>query len=222
MELEAIVFDMDGLLIDSEPLWQQAEIEVFQTVGLQLTQELCQNTTGLRIDQVVHYWFQRQPWASPSQQQVADRIVTRVTELILEQGQPKAGVDRAIDQARAMDLPLALASSSAYGIIEAVLQTLKLGTVFQQVYSATAEPYGKPHPGVFLTTADRLGVDPARCLVLEDSLNGVLAAKAARMICVAVPEAYPNQDPRFIIADRTVGSLNDLDLTQWSAWGSVA
>lgn len=212
MDLQAILFDMDGLLIDSEPLWQQAEIEVFQTVGLTLTRDLCQRTTGLRIDQVVAYWYQQQPWQGNSQQQVADRIVARVIELILEQGQPMAGVDRVIAQAQNLGVPLALATSSAYGIIEAVLKTLNLTSVFQQIYSATEERYGKPHPGVFLTTAHRLGVDPVNCLVLEDSFNGVLAAKAARMHCIAVPEGYPQQDPRFVIADRIVGSLLDVDL----------
>lgn len=212
MGLDAILFDMDGLLIDSEPLWQQAEIEVFQTVGLTLTRELCQRTTGLRIDQVVAYWYQQQPWQGHSQDRVAERIVERVIELILEHGKPMAGVDRAIAQAQNLNVPLALATSSAYGIIEAVLKTLGLTSVFQQIYSATEERYGKPHPGVFLTTADRLGVDPVNCLVLEDSFNGVLAAKAARMHCIAVPEGYPQHDPRFVIADQVVGSLLDVDL----------
>ena len=208
----AIIFDMDGLLIDSEPLWQQAEIEIFQTVDLTLTRERCQRTTGLRIDQVVEYWYQRQPWSKISPHQVAERIVERVIELILDQGQPMAGVEQVLSQAQDLGVPIALASSSAYSIIEAVLQTLGITTVFQQIYSATEERYGKPHPGVFLTTADQLGVDPVQCLVLEDSLNGVLAAKAARMTCIAVPENYPQQDPRFVIADQMVGSLLDVNL----------
>ncbi len=209
---QAIIFDMDGLLIDSEPLWQQAEMEIFQTVDLTLTRELCQRTTGLRIDQVVDYWYQRQPWSGVSPQQVADRIVERVIELIIHQGQPMAGVEQVLSQAQNLGVPIGLASSSAYSIIEAVLKTLGIATVFQQIYSATEEHYGKPHPGVFLTTADRIGVEPVQCLVLEDSLNGVLAAKAARMTCIAVPEGYPRQDPRFVIADQIVGSLLDVDL----------
>ena len=90
--------------------------------------------------------------------------------------------------------------------------------------SAEGEPYGKPHPGIFLRTATDLGVDATACLVVEDSLNGVIAAKAARMTCVAVPEDHPAQDARFVIANAVLPSLTaltraflaDLDLARLS------
>jgi sugar-phosphatase len=81
---------------------------------------------------------------------------------------------------------------------------------FDVVQSAEHEPYGKPHPGIFLRTAERLEVSPLACVVLEDSLTGVLAAKAARMACIAVPEAHPAHDPRFVIADAVVATLRDV------------
>lgn len=80
------------------------------------------------------------------------------------------------------------------------------------VHSAEAEPYGKPHPAVYLSTAARLGVAPARCLALEDSLNGLIAAKAARMRCVAVPE---RPDPRFALADLVLPGLAHLEERAW-------
>ena len=63
--MKAVIFDMDGLLIDSEPLWRRAEIEVFESVGLRLTEEDCEQTTGLRTDEIVGYWYDRRPWAGP-------------------------------------------------------------------------------------------------------------------------------------------------------------
>ena len=205
--LQAIIFDMDGLLIDSEPFWQQAEIEIFAKVGLNLTSKLCEQTMGLRIDEVVNYWYQRHPWEEPSQEEIAQQIVKRVVELIETQGVAKTGVYPLFECLEETNLPLALASSSDYVLIEAVIKRLNLQDKFTVMQSATAEKYGKPHPAVYLSTAEKLGVTATNCLALEDSFNGVLAAKAARMICFAIPEGYPQPDPRFVIADQMFPSL---------------
>ena len=205
--LQAIIFDMDGLLIDSEPFWQQAEIEIFAEVGLNLTSQLCEQTMGLRIDEVVNYWYQRHPWEGISQEEIAQQIVRRVVELIETKGVAKTGVYPLFEFLEETNLPLALASSSDYALIEAVIKRLDLHDKFTVIQSATTEKYGKPHPAVYLSTAEKLGVTATNCLALEDSLNGVLAAKAARMICFAIPEGYPNSDPRFVIADQIFPSL---------------
>lgn len=202
--MRAAIFDMDGLLIDSEPLWRKAEVEVFATVGLRLTEEECEETTGLRIDEVVAYRHGQQPWDDPPRHAIVERIVDRLIELVTERGAPLPGVDHAIARCRADGLRLALASSSPRRIIDATLARLGLADAFEVIASAEDDRYGKPHPAVFLRCAEMLGVRPTECLVLEDSLNGVIAAKAARMTCVAVPE---KPDPRFAIADRVLDSL---------------
>lgn len=214
MRLEAAVFDMDGVLVDSEPLWQDAEIEVFAGVGVTLTRELCRQTMGLRIDEAVDHWHRRFGWESPAPADVAASVVRRVSELIAERGAPLAGVDVALRRCRAAGLRLALASSSPRPLIDAVLGALGLGDAFEVVHSADDEPYGKPHPGTYLTTAGLLGVAPTACLAIEDSVNGVIAAKAARMTCVAVPVDL--DDPRFGIADAVLPSLADLDLAAFA------
>ena len=205
---------MDGVLIDSEPLWQRAEIEIFPEVGIDLTPELCRRTMGLRIDEVVAHWYEIQPWASPSKEEVARRIVGRVGELIGHEGRLLPGVNEALgflgSRAR-----LGLASSSYYELIDAVLDGFSLRTHFAVVYSAEDEPYGKPHPGIYLTTAEKLGSDPTRSLAIEDSPNGVLAAKAARMKCIAVPEDGAERDARLRLADVTIDSLLEIDEVLW-------
>lgn len=216
-ELQAVILDMDGLLIDSEPFWQQAEIEVFGSVGLQLTHAMCLRTKGLRIDEVVAYWYQRQPWTGATATEIADRIVARVIAFIESQGQAKVGVPHLLEFLGDLGLPVALASSSAYAIIDAVVGRLNLGAALQFTYSATEEAYGKPHPGVYLTTACKLAVPPTACVALEDSLNGVLAAKAARMRCLAVPEDYPEQEAGFAIADRILASLLEVTPALWQS-----
>lgn len=205
--IKAVIFDMDGLLIDSEPLWREAEIEVFKLVNVILNDELCQRTTGLRIDQVVDYWYQRFPWQNMTREEVAARVVNRVIELIRLTGKPLPGVKEAISFFAQKEVKLALASSSAYSLIEVTLGKLSIRDRFQEIYSATEEEYGKPHPSVYITTAKKLQVLPEECLVIEDSLNGVLAAKAARMKCIAIPEDFTNYNQKLIIADVILESL---------------
>ncbi len=213
--IKAVIFDMDGLLIDSEPLWQEAEILIFKQVNILLTSELCLQTKGLRIDEVVDYWYQRHPWGNLAKQEVEELIIAKVIELIYLQGEPLAGVDRAISFVQQKQVKIALASSSASKIIQAVLQKLELTNVFAEIYSAESEVLGKPHPGVYLTTANKLNVSPSECLALEDSLNGVLAAKAAQMKCIAIPEPLQYDNPQFAIADIILKSLAEFNDDIW-------
>lgn len=213
--IKAVIFDMDGVLIDSEPFWRESEIAVFGRVGLRLTDAMCRETMGLRIDEAVDYWHRRRGWEGPTPSEVAEEVVAGLIKLIYLRGELMPGARHALNFFRGRGVKLALASSSAYRIIDAVVEQLGLGGTFDCVYSAEEEAYGKPHPGVYLATASRLGVDPAQCLAVEDSLNGVLAAKAARMTCVAIPDRDGRLDPRFAIADHTLDSLNDLDEELW-------
>lgn len=214
----AVIFDMDGVLVDSEPFWQQAEREVFATVGLDLGPEDMSRTIGLSIEEVVAFWHRRHPWREPSPEQVAGDVVDRVIELVHERGELLPGVSRALGTFRRRGLPLAVASSSSRRLIEKVLARFALGGVFAAVASAEDETHGKPHPAVFLTAAAALGTAPPDCLAIEDSLNGVIAAKAARMPCLAVPDPRQRDDPRFVIADAVFDSLAELGEADWSRW----
>lgn len=215
---QAVIFDMDGVLLDSEPFWQVAESDVFASVGLDLTSEDMAQTIGLRIQEVVAFWYRHHPWEGPSLEEVASRVVARVIELIHQRGEMLPGVRRAIESIHALGVPMTVASSSSRALIEAVVERFDLGGFFPAVFSADAETHGKPHPAVFLTAAASLGVGPMDCLVIEDSLNGVLAAKAARMRCLVVPDPRQQGDPRFAIADRVLDSLDDLDEDFWGRW----
>lgn len=214
--IKAVIFDMDGLLIDSEPLWQEAEIEIFKQVNIMLTPELCLQTKGLRIDEVVDYWYQKFPWTNRSRKEVEDLIVAKVIELIHTKGEPLAGIAYAVSFIQQKQVKIALASSSCSKIIQAALQKLNLVNTFVEVYSAESEVRGKPHPGVYLTTANNLNVLPQECLAIEDSLNGVLAAKAAQMKCVAIPEPLEYDNPKFAIADIILKSLEEFNDDVWN------
>lgn len=215
---QAVIFDMDGVLLDSEPFWQIAESEVFASVGLDLTPQDMAQTIGLRIEEVAAFWYRQHPWAGPSTEEIASRVVARVIELVRERGELLPGVRRAVESIHAFGAPMTVASSSSRVLIETVVERFELGGFFPVVSSADAETHGKPHPAVFLTAAASLGVAPTECLVIEDSLNGVLAAKAARMRCLAVPDPRQQGDPRFVLADQVLESLAGLDEDFWKRW----
>jgi beta-phosphoglucomutase-like phosphatase (HAD superfamily) len=207
----ASIFDMDGLLVDSEPLWQAAEVEILGALGVPIDPHACRQTKGMFVNEVTTYWHERFPWSGPSTDAVAVQVVDRVCELVVERGMLQPGVPDAIELCRRHGLALAIASSSEYRLIDLVLGHFGLAEYFPTLHSAEDERYGKPHPAVYLGAAAKLGTDPTRCLAWEDAGAGVLAAKAARMVCVAVPEPAERSRPAFAIADAVLGSLAEAD-----------
>ncbi|MDW8848143.1 hexitol phosphatase HxpB [Erwinia sp. MMLR14_017] len=207
----AAIFDMDGLLIDSEPLWDQAEMDVFSTLNIDLTRRSeLPDTLGLRIDQVVRMWHETLPWNGPSQEEVTQRIITRAMTLVEESRPLLPGVEQALKLCRAEGLKIGLASASPLHMLERVLELFELRSYFDVLASAEALPYSKPHPQVYLDAAARLGVDPLNCVTLEDSLNGMIATKAARMRSVVIPAKEYADDPRWSLANVKLNSLTEL------------
>lgn len=184
----AVVFDMDGLLVDSEPLWHEAEIEVFARHGVALTVEQCRETKGKFVVEVARYWYQRHPWPGASPDEVAVEIVKAMEELFHADLVLKAGAASAVEFFARRSMPMAVASSSPRLLIDVVMTRFFSGVHFNAVCSAEDEAAGKPDPAIFRTAARLLKVRPECCVVFEDSPAGVRAAKAAGMACVAVPE----------------------------------
>jgi mannitol-1-/sugar-/sorbitol-6-/2-deoxyglucose-6-phosphatase len=217
MMIEAVIFDMDGVLLDSEPLWHIAEIAAFADVGIQLTSGMCMETTGLQVDEVVAYRFKQKPWKGRSQINVRDAILRGVEKLVAERAVPLDGSLETLNFIRKKNIPVALASSSPTRLINIVLNKFSIIKKFDVVHSAENEAYGKPHPAVFLTAAKRLHVHPTGCLVFEDSFNGLIAAKAARMRSVVIPAAAEWNEKRFDVADLKLRSLSEFSEKHWNA-----
>jgi len=209
----AAVFDMDGLLVDSEVLWHQAELEILVPLGAPIDADATRGTKGMFVREVVEHYQRLAGWSAPSVDDVVVQVLARVGDLVEEQGRLLPGATRALELCGALG-PLALASSTPRALIDRTLRHFSLQDRFVVVHSAEDEPSGKPHPGVFLTAAWRLGVPPEDCLAFEDSPAGVHAAVAATMGCVAVPAADERSDPAFGLATIVLETLEDLD----AAW----
>lgn len=207
----AAIFDMDGLLIDSEPLWDQAELDIFASLGVDITRrhEL-PDTLGLRIDQTVRMWFEALPWSGPDQQEVTQRIIARALALVEETRPLLPGVEQALQLCQQQGLKIGLASASPLHMLERVLEMFDLRKYFDVLASAEALPYSKPHPQVYLDAAAKLGIDPLNCVTLEDSFNGMIATKAARMRSIVVPAAGHRDDARWALANVILDDLTQL------------
>lgn len=203
---------MDGLLIDSEPLWQQTNKRIFkQQLGIELNMGHHIEMRGRSLSENLEHFYDRQPWQGISPAEAEKIIIKEMTGLVKAKGVLKPGVHKVLQICKKASLQVAIASGSPLKLVEAVVDTLEIREHFHHIYSAQFEPYGKPHPGVFIKVAEHFNVSPRDCLVFEDSPAGVLAAKAAKMKCVAVPEPEVKDNPFVQTADVIIGSLREFD-----------
>ena len=198
---EAIIFDMDGVLIDSEPLWKIAMDEVFTALGSTLTKADFQKTVGLRIDEVIHFWNVTEKWGVSNEAAVEENIISKMEALIIKNPFPLSGVVETLEFLKTKKIKVGLATSSSKRLINAVLKSLDISHFFDFTWSAEDESHGKPHPAVYLSVAKALNVSPTKCLVIEDSYNGVISGLSARMKVVCIPEKTHFPNPKLALTD---------------------
>ena len=183
----AAIFDMDGLLLDSEPFWKLAERESFAEVGIHITEEMSKVTAPMTTAEVAAHWYAFRPWEGRSTGDLEHAVMSRVRDLINMHGNALPGVRDTLESGRSRGWRIALASNSPRSLCEHVLAVLNLHGAFDVIVSAEQVARGKPSPDIYIEAAQRLGVPPTRCLAFEDSASGVRAACDAGMTVVAVP-----------------------------------
>ncbi len=208
--IEAVIFDMDGVLADSEPLYYLSLNQVLQSHGHSLTDEDNRAILGTTVEHTWGWLKERfrldgrlEDWIG-----VYDEVILRNLK---EKVEPSPGLYALLDALQARDLPIGLASSSQANWVDAVLTTLDVKERFRVVISGDMVTNGKPAPEIFLKAAGELGAEPTRCLVFEDSPHGIQGAKAAGMTVVAVLTPL-TRDLDLSPADHRIESLADFDL----------
>lgn len=207
--LTAVIFDMDGVLIDSEPLWQDEERRIFAELGLTLTRQMQEATFGLAPKEMIEHWYTYKPWKSPAVDEIKEQLLTRVTRRILDECEALPGVHTIIDFFKEKKLMIGLASSSPINLIKPALMKLGIEKKFDVLCTAEEEGFAKPHPAVYIAAYRKLNMHPSRCLAVEDSFNGLLSAKSARLKVLAVPDEMHFENHVFDIADVKLRSLEE-------------
>ncbi|MFW5756520.1 MAG: HAD family hydrolase, partial [Tangfeifania sp.] len=183
---DAVIFDMDGVLVNSEPFYVEVEQTNFRQLGLTISEEEHQTYQGTATDRMWQLIKERHGIEHP-----VNKLVEMTNNLVtpyfssLESMNPMPGVINLIEKLKEKKIPLALASSSYADVIEIILQKTGLKKYFDVVVSSQMTGASKPEPDIFLLAAKKLKAEPENCLVIEDSKNGIAAAKAAGMFCVA-------------------------------------
>jgi mannitol-1-/sugar-/sorbitol-6-/2-deoxyglucose-6-phosphatase len=183
----AAIFDMDGLLIDSEEFWKRAEREVFGSVGIEIDEEMAAVTAPMTTREVTEHWYRLRPWDGRSQEDMEAAVIARVADQIRAGRDAMPGVHEILALCASRGWRVGLASNSPAVLCQLVLSELGIARAFHAVVSADLVERGKPDPAVYLHAARLLGVRPQECIAFEDSVTGVRAAIAAGMSVVAVP-----------------------------------
>jgi HAD superfamily hydrolase (TIGR01509 family) len=207
----AVIFDMDGVLADSEPLYLQGINEVLNDFGLAITEEDHNELLGAAVGPTWDFIFAKYSPLAPYDECVA-RYDQTMVRLLSAPREPLPGVRELLSELEQRGIPRAVASSSWPNWVEALLRSTGLDGSFDVAVSSTAVKNGKPAPDIFLHTAEKLRVEPSLCVVIEDSRTGVLAAKAAGMYAVQL-RAASTALPPLPEADLVLKSLSDFPLS---------
>lgn len=211
MELNTVIFDMDGLLVDSEPLWCEAALEVFEYYGKKLSEKDFAITTGLRTSEFVSWWLRDYKFDNTELEKAANNIIDVVINKVKTKARPLAGTPYIFDFFKKKGFKIGLATSSPMRLVDVVTGLLNIDKYLDTKTSAEHLEYGKPHPQVYLDCAKELKRSPLECICFEDSFNGMIAVKAARMKCVIVPAQNQLKDERWSAADLKLSSLQNFN-----------
>jgi HAD superfamily hydrolase (TIGR01509 family) len=207
--IEAVVFDLDGVLVDSEHVWDEARKELAAERGGRWHERASRDMMGMSSLEWSRYMHDEIGLREPPEE-ISAEVVRRLEEIYRRELPLVAGAREAVERLAAR-WPLALASSSNRELIDLVLELSGLARSFRVTVSSEEVARGKPAPDVYLEAARRLGVAPERCTAIEDSDNGIRSAKAAGMRVLAIPNPqYPPADEALALADEVLRSIAEL------------
>lgn len=207
--IEAVIFDLDGVLLDSEQVWDEAREQLAKERGGRWHESAQRDMMGMSSPEWSRYMHETIGLPEPPEE-ISREVVERLAKLYREHLPVVPGAREAVERL-ATRWPLGLASSSNRELIDLALELLEVAHLFKATVSSEEVPRGKPAPDVYLEAACRLGADPTHGAAIEDSENGIRAAKAAGMRVVAIPnQHFPPAEDALAHADAVLDSLAGL------------
>ncbi|MCT8525889.1 hexitol phosphatase HxpB [Glaesserella parasuis] len=210
--IEAVIFDMDGTLIDSQPIWYQASTEFFQQNQFPVTLAEMMTLTGSPVGALVDYVLQKYGEKEKSRTQLIEELMAYVVGKVLEAKPLMPNVKDVLSTLKQWGIKIAVASASPRNMLQGIVDSCGIAEYFDYLAFAEELEYNKPHPAVYLHAAKQLGVPTSACFAVEDSVLGMISGKAASMKTVVIPEKSEWDDPRWALADYKLVSMSELPM----------
>lgn len=208
---KAVLFDMDGVLLQSEHIWIKAKTYVLQKYHIPHSRLLSLHTIGLRLDEVVDYWFEHERLAfrklNLKKKMLIQEITDSVTYYYEKVSHPSENLEQVLQNLLKKNILLGIASVSPLRLIQSFLIKNSLYHYFDQIISGEAVTYAKPHPEIYLKLASRFSLSPAECVAVEDSLNGLRSVHLARMRSIFYNPNADQDTDRLQLATYTIQSF---------------
>ena len=207
---KAFIFDMDGVLIDSEPLWQQTELDLLHGYGIPITEQELARTRGMPSVPVLRYASEL--YQKPLDiEKVAQELLDAAISNILKAKPLINGVTETLELLARHDIKIAIASASPRYMLDNIVKICGIADYFSYIASGAELPYSKPHPAVYLQAAKGLGIEPAECVGIEDSKPGMISVKAASMSCIVIPNELDFHENYWALADFKLAKMNEIN-----------
>lgn len=209
--MQAFIFDMDGVIIDSEPIHNKVIAEKLAKHNVNLEDINFDKFIGMASTEVFSHFIKTYDLPYTAEQMTVDHMQEFKEYIKIHHLQPINGILSLLESLRKRDIPLAIASSSPLDVIQFIVKCFNIEHYFQVLISGEDLPQSKPAPDIYLKTAQELNVKPQACVVLEDSTNGTIAAKKANMFCIGFKNTNSgNQD--LSKADVLIHKISDINL----------
>lgn len=210
-DIKAVIFDLDGTLVDSMWMWKQIDVEYLGRYGIELPEDLQSSIEGMSFSETAEYFKQRFQLEDPIEKIKADWN-EMAWDKYANQVPLKAGVAEFLDELRQKDIKMGIATSNSRELVDLVTKKNQIHSYFQSIRTSCEVNKGKPSPDIYLLVADDLGVTPGDCLVFEDVVQGIMAGKNADMKVCAVKDAYSEDqdDEKKALSDYYIDSYVEL------------
>lgn len=208
--IKAVIFDMDGTLIDSQPIWYQVSTDFFQQNGFPVMMDDMIKLTGSPVAKLVDYVLQIHGQKDKERAQLITGLMDYAVSEILAAKPLMPNVKEVLAQLKQQGIKMAVASASPRNMLQGIVDSCGIAEYFDYLASAEELDYNKPHPAVYLHAAQQLGVNPTECLAVEDSVLGMISGKAATMKTVVIPAQAEWDDPRWTLADFKLTNIAEL------------
>lgn len=208
--IKAVIFDMDGTLINSQPIWYQVSTDFFQKNGFPVTMDDMIKLTGSPVAKLVDYVLQTHGQKDKERAQLVTELMDYAVSEILAAKPLMPNVKEVLAQLKQQGIKMAVASASPRNMLQGIVDSCGIAEYFDYLASAEELDYNKPHPAVYLHAAQQLSINPTECFAVEDSVLGMISGKAATMKTVVIPAQAEWDDPRWTLADFKLTNIAEL------------